>query len=152
MGIYSRFFHIPKLVGHSTWQWCETLITHTENLTVIVCISEKYKQKWINKLSLVPCNFKSRDSSVGIVTRLWAGQSGFYGSIPDRGWDFFSSPPRPEWLWDPPSLLYNEYQELFRWGKAAGAWSWPPPSSAGVKNACSYTSTPPIRLHGVVLS
>jgi hypothetical protein len=26
------------------------------------------------------------------------------------------------------------------------------PSSAEVKNACSYTSTPPIRLHGVVLS
>jgi hypothetical protein len=27
-----------------------------------------------------------------------------------------------------------------------------PPSSANVKNAWSYTSTPPIRLHGVVLS
>jgi hypothetical protein len=27
-----------------------------------------------------------------------------------------------------------------------------PPSSAEVKNACSYTSTPPIRLHDVVLS
>jgi hypothetical protein len=27
-----------------------------------------------------------------------------------------------------------------------------PPSSAKVKNAWSYTSTPPIRLHGVVLS
>jgi hypothetical protein len=26
------------------------------------------------------------------------------------------------------------------------------PSSAEVKNACSYTSTPPIGLHGVVLS
>jgi hypothetical protein len=27
-----------------------------------------------------------------------------------------------------------------------------PPFSAEVKNAWSYTSTPPIRLHGVVLS
>jgi hypothetical protein len=27
-----------------------------------------------------------------------------------------------------------------------------PPSSAEVKNAWSYTSTPPIRLHGVVLN
>jgi len=27
-----------------------------------------------------------------------------------------------------------------------------PPSSADVKNAWSYTSTPPIRLHGAVLS
>jgi hypothetical protein len=37
-------------------------------------------------------------------------------------------------------------------GKAAGAWSWRPPSSAEVKNACSYTSSSAIRLHGVVLS
>jgi hypothetical protein len=37
--------------------------------------------------------------------------------------------------------------------KAVGAWSWPPPSSAQVKkNARSYNFTPPIRLHGVVLS
>jgi len=27
-----------------------------------------------------------------------------------------------------------------------------PPCTAEVKNECSYTSTPPIRLHGVVLS
>jgi hypothetical protein len=27
-----------------------------------------------------------------------------------------------------------------------------PPSSVEVKNACNYTSTPPIRLHGLVLS
>jgi hypothetical protein len=27
----------------------------------------------------------------------------------------------------------------------------PPPSSAEVKNECSYASTPPVRLHGVVL-
>jgi hypothetical protein len=27
-----------------------------------------------------------------------------------------------------------------------------PPSSAVVKNAWSYTSTPPVRLHGVVLN
>jgi len=31
-------------------------------------------------------------------------------------WEFFSSPPRPESLWDPPSLLSNGYQGLFPWG------------------------------------
>jgi hypothetical protein len=36
--------------------------------------------------------------------------------------------------------------------KAAGAWSWPPQSSAEVKNAWSYTSAPPVRLHSVVFS
>jgi hypothetical protein len=38
-------------------------------------------------------------------------------------------------------------------GKTAGVWSWPPPpSSAKVKYAWSYTSTPPIWLHVMVLS
>jgi len=36
---------------------------------------------------------------------------------------FIRAPPRPEWLWGPPSLLYNGYQGLFP--KAVGAWSWP---------------------------
>jgi hypothetical protein len=41
----------------------------------------------------------------------------------------------------------------FPGGKAAAAWSWPlTPSGAEVKNAWSYTSTPPIRLRGGVLS
>jgi hypothetical protein len=53
------------------------------------------------------------DNSVGIATRLRAGRSGFKGSIPGGGWEFFSSPPRPEWFWSPPSLLYNGYQGRF---------------------------------------
>jgi hypothetical protein len=57
--------------------------------------------------------FKSRDNSVGIVTRLRAGRSGFKGSITGGGWDFFSSPLCPERLWGPPSLLSNGYQGLF---------------------------------------
>jgi hypothetical protein len=30
-------------------------------------------------------------------------------SIPGRGWEFLSSPPRPDRLWVSPSLLSNEY-------------------------------------------
>jgi hypothetical protein len=96
---------------------------------------------------------KSRDSSVCIATRLRAG-SGFYGTIPGGDWEFFSSPPRPERFWSPPSLLSNGYREALPLGAKGPRReaNHSPPSSAEVKNAWSYTSTPPTRLYGVVLS
>jgi hypothetical protein len=36
-------------------------------------------------------------------------------SFPGGGWEFFSSPPRPERLWVPPNLLSTGYQEFFPW-------------------------------------
>jgi hypothetical protein len=42
--------------------------------------------------------------------------------------------------------IFNEIQRKYF------IYSISPPSSAEVKNAWSYTATPPIRLHGVVLS
>jgi len=69
------------------------------------------------------------------------------GSSAGRGWEFFFSPPRPDRLWDPPSLLFNCTRALFLGVKRPGR-----EASAEVKNAWSYTSTPPISLHGVVLN
>jgi hypothetical protein len=67
----------------------------------------------------------------------------FYGSIPSEGL-VLSSPPRPERLWGPASLLSNGYRlslslGINRPGREA-------PSTAEVKNAWSYTSTPYTRL------
>jgi hypothetical protein len=50
---------------------------------------------------------------------------GLGGSNPGRGWEFSSSPLRPDRLWGPRSLLSSGYQGSFPGGEAAGAWSWP---------------------------
>jgi hypothetical protein len=60
----------------------------------------------------------SYDSSV--VWR-WAMGWMIVGSSLGWGWEFFSSPPRPDRLWGPPNLLSSEYRESFSGCKEAGA-------------------------------
>jgi hypothetical protein len=93
-------------------------------------------------------NFTFTFCSAGLRT----GRSGFYGSIPGGGWEFFFTtasrtalgPTQPSIQWVPGALSLG----IKRPGREA---DHSPPSSAEV-NEWSYTSTPPIRLHGVVLS
>jgi hypothetical protein len=40
---------------------------------------------------------------------------------------------------------------VFPWTKAAGAWRWPPISSAEVKNVWRGTCSPPLFMHGKLL-
>jgi hypothetical protein len=61
---------------------------------------------------------------------------------------FLSSSKCPNWLWGPPSLLFNGCEAFFphgNWWKCEVDHSLP--SSAEVRNEWSYTSTPPIFLH-----
>jgi hypothetical protein len=79
------------------------------------------------------------------VNRLHGGQP---VSILGRGREFFSSSPRPDRLWIPPSFLSSGYRDSFSgckvagWGGGEGEADHSPPSSSEVKNAWSYASTP----------
>ena len=57
-----------------------------------------------------------QDSSVGIETRY-----GLDGPGIEFRWGDEIFRTHPDWLWGPPSLLYNGYR-VFSGGKAAGVW------------------------------
>jgi hypothetical protein len=94
---------------------CRTMDSIFEKSPLTQCFSNcessvtAYTQKYFKR-----CKTEAEFSCcIMFMNVLWAGWSGFYGSIPGEGWEFFSSPPRPERMWVPPSLLSNGYQWLF---------------------------------------
>jgi hypothetical protein len=70
-----------------------------------------------NYISLL---MRSLDSSVGIATSYGLDDRGVGVRVP-VGSRIFSSPRRPNQLWDSPNLLSNGYRGLFSGAKAAGA-------------------------------
>jgi hypothetical protein len=85
---------------------------------------------------------ESQDSVVSTVTRLRTGW-------PRQGEEEFS-PNRPDGLWGLSSLLFSGHPRPFPGVKRSRRYvDHPPPPKAEVKNEWSYTSTPPIHLHGV---
>jgi hypothetical protein len=82
------------------------------------------------------------------VVQRWAAGWLIGGSSSGWGWEFISSLPRPNRFWNPPSLLSSVFQGALSLGVKRPGYEadHSPPSSAEVKNAWSYTSTPPIPL------
>ena len=76
-----------------------------------------------------------RDSIVGIVTRLQAGQLKNHGSIPCKGTRFFSKSKYPDQLYGPFNVLVNEYK-----GQEP---NHPPICSAQAENEWNYNSIIP---------
>jgi hypothetical protein len=64
---------------------------------------------------------------------------------------FFSSPPPPDQLWGKPNLLSKGYRGISRIKCLGRESDHSLPSSPEVTNAYCCTSTPPIRLHSMVL-
>jgi hypothetical protein len=93
----------------------------------------------------------SWDSLVGIVTRLQAGQSGF-NSWQGLGIFLFATMSRLAQgpTHSPVQWVLGFLSVRIKWLECEGDHS--PPSSTEVMNLWSYTSTPPISFHGMVLS
>jgi len=105
-------------------------------ISCLLCIEGKIIWEW-----------RSRDTSVSIVTRLRAGRPR-PDSRQGQGYFPFGTASRPalepiQWVRRALSLGVKQP------GCAA---NHPSPNSAEIKNAWSYTSTPPMRFHDVVLS
>jgi hypothetical protein len=76
-----------------------TIITILPSFIVFLC-----------KLNYQSIKLGSQDSSVHIALGYGLDER---SSIPGRGWEFFSSPLCPDWIWAPPSLPSSGYQGFF---------------------------------------
>jgi hypothetical protein len=117
----------PRLES-SSWRWRQQGPTKHPT-TTLHGVTKQKTSTWI---------LRSSKYSVELRDGWWGGSS------PGRGWEFFSSPPRSDRLWGPPSLLSKGHQWVFPWGvkRRKHEADHSPPSSAEVKNAWKYTSTP----------
>jgi hypothetical protein len=104
-------------------------------------------------ITIITTIIKSHDSSVGIALGYGLDDRGSRVQLPAGAGNFSfhhrvqngSGPTQPPIQWVPRALSLG----VKRPGREVDP---SPPSSAEVKNLLSYTSTPPVRLHGVVLS
>jgi hypothetical protein len=98
--------------------------------------------------------FKSRDSLVGIALGYGLEDRGSRVRVPAGAGNFSLHHPVQNGSGAHPASYPLGTRGSFPRGKAVGAWSWPLTSNLmpRSKNEWTYTSTPPVCLHGMVLS
>jgi hypothetical protein len=94
------------------------------------------------EFSVYTIKHKSRDNSVGIELGYGLNDQGSRIRFPVRAGNFSLHHRVQNGSRAHPVSYPMGTKGSFRGVKATGAWSWPLPSSAEVKNAWSYTSTP----------
>jgi hypothetical protein len=96
---------------------------------------------------------KSRDSSVGMALGYGLDDRGSRVLFPEGGWEFSLHHRVQNGSGaHPASYTMGTRRSFLGVKRPRREADHSPPSSAEVKNELSYTFTPPIRLHGVVLS
>jgi hypothetical protein len=95
-----------------------------------------------NSFLLFSILHKSRDSSVGIALGYGLDDHGSRVWFPAGAGNFSLHHRVQNGSGAHPASCPMGTRGNFPGSKAAGAWSWPPPSNAEVKSAWSYTSTP----------
>jgi hypothetical protein len=122
----------------------------TRNMSRFSCVRLINRVRVILLLTVSQSDLAS-STCFGLITMflLYNRSFGFVCSSPGSCWEFFSSSPRPDRFRGPPMGTRGSFSGVKWPGREVDHSS---PSSAEVKNAWSYKSTPPIRLHGVVLS
>jgi hypothetical protein len=87
-------------------------------------------------------NMKNIMKGAGISSEVqrWVTSWMISDSGPSRGWEFFSSPPCPDRLWGPPSLLSKGYRGPF-------LWEW---TGRGVKLTTYLHLMPRSRMRGAI--
>jgi hypothetical protein len=113
-----------------------------------ICCVVLQDRRWIGQVDTTLHNTWMRQDSLDrTVTLLGADDPGLESR---EGQKSFTSPYRPDRLCDPPNVLIKWYRLSFpRVKRPCREVNHSPPTSAEFKNECSYTSTPPIYLHGV---